>query len=205
MIKLWPSFGLLWLAWLVWLYMTFFAERSARRTRVAASVLSAIILSALEVPFFYENQVNAGFVFVGWLGFWHIFNNAGGSLLRRFFSMLTCAFCFAFFELFLLYDPVWTVLDKQWLVGSILFFLTLLLAKRTIDRLSYIAGGMVQGAFLVMLVLKKVNMSYMLGTMIQADILVVVLLLHGGWHFMKAGIRKLEAKVLQKQGWTGRV
>ncbi|TDQ41543.1 YphA family membrane protein [Aureibacillus halotolerans] len=158
----------LWLGWLGWILIAFFLNASAKRSFMQALVLLSIALSGLYIPWLW-GTFNAGFVLLGIVSFGYLFISSNEPRLKLVSMLFASTACYAFLELFAMFDPVWVFTDRRVIFGSIMVIVAAILGKTMLCKIALYIGGMVQGSILAMLVLDSVTINTTAGTAQQLD------------------------------------
>lgn len=162
-----------WLSWLGWIIVTFLMSKGGFRTKAAAILLVAMALSryTLELGVF---QVNATYLFIYLLGCMWTYQL---SVLRRILfilSSLAVTGAFVAFHFFELYDPVWVIADRKWLLASFLTVIVLLLSNSFIERLAILFIGACQGEGLYTLLMYNYTFDGSVGNFVFLDVIACV-------------------------------
>jgi hypothetical protein len=170
-----------WILWLFWVSITFFMNKqNPYRTKLAACILVIIILS--NVHFTFERfQFFASGVFLLLLSYFILSKKKLGSLLYAFICSFIVTISYVTFNLFVIFDPVWVVFQKEWMMGFCLSCLAIILQKSLKDRLLIIASGTMQGEILYAFYLSKFEFSYPIGAIAYLDISALTILLLVSW------------------------
>ncbi|MEC0830142.1 hypothetical protein P8917_16635, partial [Bacillus atrophaeus] len=111
-----------WSMWFLWILTTFILEKTKSRFIVSVFILTNIILSIHHFTFYFT--LNAAYVmfyttacaFGGYLGMY--------KRLRYIVLHMTLVFAYAFVFLFALYDPVWFIIEPEWVVVMVFTVVT---------------------------------------------------------------------------------
>lgn len=71
---------------------------------------------------------------------------------------------YASFLLFELYDPVWLLFSRSWMVACLLGYLSVMLLSDKEERLMIMICAMIQGEWIFSMVVEKIGFSYTIGT-----------------------------------------
>lgn len=88
---------------------------------------------------------------------------------------------YASFLLFELYDPIWVLFNRNWMVACALVYLCILLNSDKAQRFYTIVIGMIQGEFLYSIIVNKYSFPYPIGATAFLDALAVTLLVLYIW------------------------
>lgn len=93
------------------------------------------------------------------------------------------------FLMFELYDPVWVIINRDWLLTFILMYLTIMLQSEVRMRMYTLLAGVLQGELLYSFVLRQNGFTYPIGSLEFLDfaaLAVAILLLWSGLKFTAA-------------------
>ncbi|NMD70305.1 hypothetical protein HHO41_08365 [Bacillus sp. DNRA2] len=153
-----------WVAWIFWIIATFFMKRSeAYRLNISLCGLIAIILNPYHIEIF-EFRVNASLFIFYFFAIMQIVKLSKGPILYTFICSYIIMMAYASFLLFELYDPVWVLFDRNWLLGVILCYLCVLLQQLKWNRAYILIVGMVQGDMIFSMVLQRIGIDYNIGS-----------------------------------------
>ncbi|MEH7460799.1 hypothetical protein V7166_01510 [Bacillus thuringiensis] len=152
------------LAWVGWIVTTFFLKKDTVRLKLSAVILLFIICSQAVIAFTSITiSVNAlllaGISFIG---------IATYSVWKKVYTLLCAliiAMLYASFSLIELYDPIWIVVDRTWMLSSILVYTSVLLHRDRLLRIWGLYAGTLQGELFVAFILKTFNFPYQLGSL----------------------------------------
>jgi hypothetical protein len=170
-----------WILWLFWVCITFFLNKhNPYRTKLAVVILLVIILS--DVHFLVESfQFYASGLFMLLLSYIILSKKKLGSLLYAFICSFIVTISYVTFNLFVIFDPVWVIFQKEWMMGVCISFLAIILQTSLKDRLLIVISGTMQGEILYAFYLSKFEFSYPIGTMAYLDVASLVIILLAGW------------------------
>ncbi|MCM3692857.1 YphA family membrane protein [Neobacillus niacini] len=170
-----------WILWLFWVSITFFMNKqNLYRAKLAACILVIIILS--NVHFTVGSfQFFASGLFLLLLSYIIFSKKKLGSLLYAFICSFIVTISYVTFNLFFIFDPVWVVFQKEWMLGFCLSCLAIILQKSLKDRLLIMVSGTMQGEILYAFYLSKFDFSYPIGAIPYLDVSALTLLLLVCW------------------------
>lgn len=125
--------------------------------------LIAIILSPYHIEMF-AFRVNASLLIFYLFVIMQIVKLSKGSILYKFICSYIIMMAYASFLLFELYDPVWVLFDRNWLLGVILCYLCVLLQQLKWNRAYILIIGMVHGDMIYSMVLQRIGIDYSIGS-----------------------------------------
>ncbi|MGG5253781.1 YphA family membrane protein [Neobacillus sp. SM06] len=157
------------LFWCSWIYITFIMKKeNPFRTKLAAAVLIVIILADFSIPI-GNNKVYAGGLFLLIITYMAAKKVKGKSLAYFFICSFIILIAYVTFHLFELFDPVWLILKKEWMMGIILGYLAILLQKNIWGRLFILISGTMQGEILYAFILSKYGFGYPIAGLAYLD------------------------------------
>lgn len=164
-----------WISWCAWIIATFFLHKQNRyRTDIALFVLWSIILSPYDVSILGNDVSIISFLFF-MIPFIYFVIQQNVSI----FSLVICSFitCLAYvsFMLFELYDPIWLVFKREWMLTSIITFIAILLQQNFIERAMVVILGTVNGDIIFSLMLKKLSLFYPIGALAYLDVIAMMI------------------------------
>jgi hypothetical protein len=170
-----------WILWLFWVSITFLMNKQyPYRAKLAACILIIIILS--NVHFTVGSfQFFASGLFLLLLSYIIFSKKKLGSLLYAFICSFIATISYVTFNLFVIFDPVWVVFQKEWMLGFCLSCLAIILQKSLKDRLLIIVSGTMQGEILYAFYLSKFDFSYPIGAIPYLDVFALTILLLVSW------------------------
>ena len=155
-------------AWIGWIVVTFFMKKDSIRWKISACILIFIICSPLHVTIAsFTVSVNAillsGIAFIGITLY---------SIWKKLYSLLSAliiAMLYTSFHLLEVYDPIWIVVDRLFLLSSALVYASVLLHEDRILRLCSLYIGMLQGELFVTIIFRKLHFPYDYGSLAFFD------------------------------------
>nr|WP_295972389.1 hypothetical protein [uncultured Bacillus sp.] len=149
-----------WIFWLGWVITTFFYPKDhPRRLLISAWILGAIIVFPASIEFLGLKWHGTGlyilltfYLYAAWLPF-----KTSLYFLLSVFILMLLTVCFLLFELF---DPVWILIEREWLLAVAAVYGTLLLHSIKGYRVLSLLFGMVHGEIFYAFILKKFSFTY---------------------------------------------
>lgn len=174
-----------WILWLFWVYITFFmGKQNLYRTKLAAGILLVIISS--NVHFMVAKfEFYASGLFILILSYIILSKKKLGSLLYAFICSFIITISYVTFNLFVIYDPVWVIFQKEWMLAVCFSCLAIFLLTSLKDRLLILVSGTMQGEILYAYYLSKFEFSYPIGTIAYFDVSALTILLVVGWSILE--------------------
>lgn len=100
--------------------------------------------------------------------------------------------CFLLYELF---DPVWLMMKREWLIAIILTCITLLLVQNKRQRILIMIMGSIQGEIFYSLILAKYSISYSVATLFSLDFYALTLSFIIGWNSLEIAVGYFDRQV----------
>lgn len=182
-----------WISWMVWIMATFFMDRNNKyRFLLSAWILFFIMLSPWTLKIFnVETGIGGLFLLVSL----YIFAGRLKKLSKLYF--LFCAFilmmAYVTFHLFELFDPVWVIFSRNWMLSVLLVYLAVLLQKNRMLRLPLILLGSIQGEVLYALILNQFSFPYTIGSLAFLDIMAISVSISAVWIAVQWAVKYIEA------------
>ena len=112
---------------------------------------------------------------------------------RQFLNVFAASFIvmlgYMSFLLFELFDPVWVIFDRQWMIPLCVFTLAALIEREPISMYAALTGGMLLGDLIFAFLVDHISTSYPVAAAEFLDVLSGAILLAGIW----AGIQYVAA------------
>ncbi|MBX9972843.1 hypothetical protein [Cytobacillus firmus] len=182
-----------WISWMVWIMATFFMDRNNKyRFLLSAWILFFIILSPWTLKILnVETSIGGLFLLIS------LYIFAGRLKKLSKFYFLFCAFilmmAYVTFHLFELFDPVWVIFSRNWMLSVLLVYMAVLLQKNRMLRLPLVLLGGIQGEVLYALILKKFSFPYTIGSLAFLDIMAISVSISAVWIAVQWGVKYIEA------------
>lgn len=182
-----------WISWMVWIMATFFMDRNNKyRFLLSSWILFFIMLSPWTLKIFnVETGIGGLFLLVSL----YIFAGRLKKLSKLYF--LFCAFilmmAYVTFHLFELFDPVWVIFSRNWMLSVLLVYLAVLLQKNRMLRLPLILLGGIQGEVLYALILNQFSFPYTIGSLAFLDIMAISVSISAVWIAVQWAVKYIEA------------
>jgi hypothetical protein len=170
-----------WIAWMGWVWATFFMGKDkSSRLKVAVALMLLIISSPYEVAVLGVNVHAPAFVLI----LFFIIETAKMNK-RVFVSVFLTSFIvmlgYVSFLLFELYDPVWVVFDRRWMLSLSAIAICALISKNQRLMRAAMVSGMIQGEVLFSILMKNLSFSYPVASSPFLDTLALALMLITIW------------------------
>jgi hypothetical protein len=174
-----------WICWLFWVYFTFILDKqNPYRLKLSAIVLSVLVLSNIRFMVGrYEIHASALFLYVCSYLFFNKENR--GVIIYIFICSFIVSIAYVTFHLFEIYDPIWILFKKEWMMSLCLGTLSILLQKTLKGRLVIIVIGAMQGEILFAYILSKFQIPYSIGAFAFLDVCSLTIGLLVGWRALE--------------------
>ncbi|MCA1039791.1 hypothetical protein LCM00_09795 [Bacillus infantis] len=147
-------------AWCCWIAAAFFMKRQQKeRTALSACLLIAIIVSPYTISL-GSIHISAAGLFILICCYAEAASITGLKAVYFFVSVFMIMLAYASFQLFALFDPVWVVFKKEWMLAAIMFALSAVLFAGCRKRIAAMLTGAIQGDLIFSLVLEKLSLAY---------------------------------------------
>ena len=170
-----------WTCWAFWIYLTFLLEKqNPYRMKLAAIVLIVLILSNIQfkVSVF---EIQASGLFILGISYLFISQEKRTAIIYYFICVVIISIAYVTFHLFEIFDPIWIIFKKEWMMGIVLWYLAILLQKTLKGRLLILFAGAMQGEILYAFILNKFQFPYLIGAYASLDVCSLTALLLVGW------------------------
>jgi hypothetical protein len=174
-----------WILWVFWIYVTFFMNKqNLYRSKLGSVILVLIILSNVHFKVMSFEFYASG-LFILLLSYIILGKKKLGSLLYAFICSFIVTIAYVTFNLFVIYDPVWVIFQKEWMMGICFSCLAIFLQTSLKDRLLIIVSGTMQGEILYAIYLSKFEFSYPIGTIAYLDVFSLITILLVSWSILE--------------------
>ncbi|QFT89418.1 hypothetical protein FIU87_12235 [Bacillus sp. THAF10] len=191
------------LCWVVWIISTFFFQKSTIRTFLSVVLLLLIASSTTYVDIF-GFTTNVAFLVILATSFILLIKTMKQKYILLYLSITTLSLAYVCFCIFEIFDPVWILFNRTWLLSFILLYLALMLFKGRMERFVFMLAGITQGEIFKCLLWKNVFAYSVMG---EFDFLAVLTLSLAGmstWVLFETITVYLDAviqkRVKEKQG-----
>lgn len=182
-----------WISWMVWIMATFFMARTNKyRFLLSAWVLCLMIMSPLKVNIL-NFEIGIAVLFL--LASLYVFAGRLKKLSKLYFLFCTFILMMAYvtFHLFELFDPVWVIFSREWMLSVLMVYMAVLLQKNRMLRLPLILLGGIQGEFLYAFILKSFSFPYTIGSLAFLDIMAISISISSLWIAVHWTVKYIEA------------
>lgn len=149
-----------WIFWFGWVITTFFYRRGhPHRLPVSAWILGAVILSSFTFNFLglQWNGTGLFIILTVYLYIAGLQSKRSLYFLLSSFIIMLLTVCFLLYELF---DPVWIIMERKWLLAILAVYGTILLHSDKNERILSLLFGMIHGEIFYAFILKTFSFSY---------------------------------------------
>lgn len=159
-----------WVYWWFWIFCTFILKRqNPYRLKLSVFILTMIILANFHFTLAMFDLYASGF-FLLFLSYAVVYKEKTKTLVYYLICSFIVTLAYVTFRLFEIFDPVWIVFNKDWMMGICICYIAILLQKSLRGRLIVIASGTMQGEILYAYILSKFDFSYPIGTLAYLDV-----------------------------------
>lgn len=170
-----------WFSWLGWIWATFFMSKDSRyRLRVSAGLLILIISSPYKTVIMGIDVHLPAFILM------MFFILETFKLKHRlFFSVFLSSFIlmlgYVSFLLFELFDPVWVIFDRKWMIAFGGMIIGSVLQASRHRRLMSITAGLILGEVLFSIIMKELSFPYPVASPEFLDVIASLTMLVAVW------------------------
>jgi hypothetical protein len=170
-----------WICWMYWIILTFiFDKHNPFRFKLSITVLVMIILA--NIHFIVMGlDLYAGGLFLLVLVYVLIGREKRGAIIYFFICSFIVTIAYVTFHLFEIFDPIWIVFKKEWMMAICFTIIALLLQKNLRGRLLIIVSGTMQGELLYAYILSKYQFPYSIGSLAYLDVCLLISAILAGW------------------------
>jgi len=170
-----------WICWSFWAYLTFIADKkNPYRLKLSAIILIVLLLSNFQLSI-GEFEIQASGLFLLIAAYLFFGYEKRGAFLYFFLCSLIVSIAYVTFQLFEIFDPIWIIFKKEWMMGICFGYLAILLQRTLKGRLLIIISGTMQGEILYAYTLHRFTFPYTIGSLEYLDVCSLVAALLAGW------------------------
>ena len=170
-----------WICWMYWVFLTFFLDKlNPYRFKLSFFILISIILSNFHFVV-WGFELYASGLFLLAVSYFLIGRERKGAIIYFFICSFIVSIAYVTFHLFEIFDPIWIVFKKEWMMGICFTTLAILLQKNLRGRMLIIVSGTMQGEFLYAYILSKYHFPYTIGSYSYLDVCLLISSLLVGW------------------------
>jgi hypothetical protein len=192
-------------AWTVWLISTFFLEkRQPYRLGISTWILLLIIATGHVIPI---GNIHISYSAV--LIIFTVYILIRKNKLKKLLYLLVCQFIMASayvsFHLYEMFDPVWVVIAREWLLSAIMVILSIMLIKKRTERILLLVFASIHGELLNGIIFHSFSFPYTIGSFEYLDVLSMasgVILLWNGVEYATAYLGTYFNQLEKERGKT---
>jgi hypothetical protein len=180
-------------AWVIWIITTFLLMKKSKiRLPIACFILLAIIISPYTFQF---NNITVSYLSIYMMLV--IFIRIGYFTLKKklyfFLTSLIISIGYGTFLLFELFDPIWIIFKREWMLALIITYLSVLLQEKLAWRISTVIIGCIYGDIIFAIIIQRFSFPYSIGSMSLLDVCSLASIMLFGWEGIKISINYLES------------
>jgi hypothetical protein len=174
-----------WVLWVFWVFATFLlSKQNPYRTKLAVVILIAIILADCQVSFsFFEVGMSGLFLLLA--SYSAFYGESRKTIIYFFICSFIMSIAYVTFHLFEIFDPIWLIFNKDWMMGIVFSYVAILLQKSLRGRLLIVISGTMQGEILYAYILNQYDFSYPIGSLSYLDVCSLTSVLLVGWSLLE--------------------
>jgi hypothetical protein len=170
-----------WILWSIWVYLTFIVNKqNPYRLYLSIVLLLVIILSHFQLRI-ANYEITASGMFMLGLSYIVLSKERNWVLLYSYICSFIITMAYAAFNLFEIFDPIWILFDKKWMMGICFCYLAVLLQKTLKGRLLIVVSGTIQGEIIYAYFLSSFEFSYPITSLAYLDVCALISVLLVGW------------------------
>lgn len=150
------GFMFYWLFWIFWILTTFFMNKQRERVFLSLWLLLAIILSIHSVTLL-NITISLSGILILLTSYFMMGRQKGFTGIYIIITTFMMMLAYTTFHLFELYDPVWLIFNRQFMLAIILTYLALLLHHNFRLQVLTVLAGSVHGEILNALIFQRLN------------------------------------------------
>lgn len=171
-----------WICWFFWVYLTFMTDKkNPYRLKLSAIILIVILLSNLKFVIWENLEIHACGIFLLIICYLFFSKEKKGAMFYFFICSLIVSIGYVAFHLFEIFDPIWIIFKKEWMMGICFGYLAILLQKTLKGRLLIVICGTLQGEFLYAYTLSQFSFPYEISSYEYLDAIALISALLVGW------------------------
>ncbi|WP_462412045.1 YphA family membrane protein [Neobacillus sp. Marseille-QA0830] len=171
--------------WLFWVCLTFMVKKqNPFRLQLSAIILITIIFSNSYIFVGHYKIVLSG-LFLLVTVYWLVRKEKLRSIIYLSVCSLILSISYITFQLFEIFDPIWIMFKRDWMLAIVIGYLSMLLQKTLRGRLVIVVSGTMQGDILYAYIVKRLDFPYEIGSMDYLNVLSLTALLLSGWSLLE--------------------
>ncbi|WP_160721370.1 YphA family membrane protein [Bacillus sp. USDA818B3_A] len=170
-----------WICWSFWVYLTFLTDKkNPYRLKLSAIILIVILLSNYQFGI-GEFKIHTSGLFLLVMCYLFFSQEKRGKVIYYYICSLIVSIGYVTFHLFEIFDPIWIIFKKEWMMGICFGYLAILLQKTLKGRILITICGTLQGEFLYAYTLSKIPFPYTISGFEYLDVCALISALLWGW------------------------
>ncbi len=183
-----------WFSWIGWVITTFFMKKGKVRTAISFFMLFMIFVSD-NTYHLTEYSIHAPFILIFIFSLVFMTKTKGLMQLYYLICSLIISIGYVCFHLFELFDPVWLIFDRKWMLSFVILYLILMLVKDPNHRLAVALIGICNGELLYSMILTKFFREIEIGNFVFLDALAFNILFILIWNSFEKIAQSFEANI----------
>ncbi|WP_141433350.1 hypothetical protein [Bacillus sp. 03113] len=189
-----------WFSWIFWVVTTFFYNKeNPNRYKFSFIILMLISLSGFTFSIGMV-KVTGAVLFLLFVIYIESFKLGKRKIFLFFMHSFIIMIFFVAFHLIELYDPIWFIFNRNWMLSLFLVVLAAFLEEERHLRILVLFFGSIYGDFFYRLILKNHSISYTIGSLSFLDILTMTSILFIAWNGLYSFISVIEKHFNQREG-----
>lgn len=176
------GFLFFWISWAFWILATFFMKRSGNERLILSIWLLLFIIISENSLSVFGLHISYASIFLFTTCFFYLAKVNRKVTLYIFLCTFIIMLAYASFHIFELFDPVWLIFPRYWMLSVILVVLSIVLQKKKFLRFFIMLLGSIQGDFLYAIILTKYSFPYLIGSFVYLDVVAISACLLAIWN-----------------------
>lgn len=183
-----------WFSWIGWVVTTFFMNKG--KDRIALSFFILLMIMVSDRTYHINGySVHASFVLLFFFSLVMMTKIKGLLLFYYLICSLIISIGYVCFHLFELFDPIWLIIDRKWMLSFVILYLILMLVKDAYHRLAVALIGVSNGELLYSLILTKFFREIEIGNFVFLDALAFIIFFILIWNSFEKIAQSFEANI----------
>ncbi len=179
------------------------SKTNPKRVKYTVIILFSIILSSQSIHLF-GLEVSVVSIFFLILTYYEIGKMKGKSMVYFLITSFILMLAYGSFQLFELFDPVWLILDRNWMFAVVLTYMTIMMHNEVFKRVIALIFGSIHGELVYSLVLNVYSMEIPIGSLQFLDVISISVCLILAWSGFEKLTSLFEGHVYQLEKGRGR-
>lgn len=193
-----------WTFWALWICTTFFMRKTnPKRVKYTVIILLSIILS-FQYIHLLGFKVSIVSIFFLILSYYEVGKMRGKSRAYFLITSFIVMLAYGSFQLFELFDPVWLILDRNWMFAVVLTYMTILMQNDGFKRMTTLIFGSIHGEIVYSLVLDGYSIEMPIGSLQFLDVISISVCLILVWSGFEKLTSMFEGHINQLEKGRGR-